>query len=87
MTLSLLFKILIFVLLALILISLGSGLLFLVRDQGRTRRVVSSLTVRIVLSVALFILLIIGYLTGILKPRGIAQDNPEAEETGEPNRQ
>ena len=72
MTAALLFKIVIFILLGLILISLGSGLLFLVRDQGKTRRVISSLTVRIVLSISLFIMLLIGYATGLIKPHGVA---------------
>ena len=72
MTASLLFKIIIFILLILILISLGSGLLFLVRDQGKTQRVISSLTVRIILSISLFLMLIIGYFTGLIKPHGIA---------------
>lgn len=71
MTAGLIFKIIIFILLGLILISLGSGLLFLVRDQGKTRRVISSLTVRIVLSICLFIMLIIGYATGLIKPHGV----------------
>ena len=76
MTVGLLFKILIFILLCLILISLGSSLLFLVRDRGSTRRVISSLTVRVVLSIALFVLLIIGFVTGIIEPHGITPDLP-----------
>lgn len=72
MSAALLFKIIIFFLLAMILVSLGSGLLFLVRDQGKTQRVISSLTVRIVLSISLFIMLIIGYATGLIKPHGVA---------------
>ena len=77
MTASLLFKIMIFILLGLILISLGSGLLFLVRDQGKTKRVISSLTVRIVLSISLFIMLIIGYVTGLIEPHGITPATSE----------
>ena len=77
MTASLLFKIAIFVLLLLILISLGSGLLFLVRDQGKTQRVISSLTLRIILSISLFIMLIIGYATGLIKPHGVTPAAPE----------
>ena len=77
MTATLLFKIIIFILLALILISLGSGLLFLVRDQGKTQRVISSLTLRIILSITLFIMLIVGYVTGLIKPHGITPATPE----------
>ena len=71
MTGPLLFKILIISLLIIILISLGSGLFFLVRDKGSTDRTVKSLTVRIVLSVLLFLLLFVGLATGLIKPHGI----------------
>ena len=69
------FKIAIILLLAIILISLASGLVFLVRDKGKSDRTVKSLTLRIVLSIALFILLFIGFATGLIKPHGI---NPSA---------
>ncbi len=44
-----------------ILMSLGSGLVFLVRDRGKTRRTVMSLSVRVGLSVVLLMLLAIGF--------------------------
>ena len=44
-----------------ILVSLGSGLLFLVRDRGKTQRTVVSLSVRVALSVVLLVLLAIGF--------------------------
>ena len=65
------FKIAIILLLVTILISLASGLIFLVRDKGKSDRTVKSLTLRIVLSIALFILLFIGFATGLIKPHGI----------------
>lgn len=68
---ALLFKILIIVLLILILLSLSSGMFFLVHDKGSTDRTVKSLTVRIVLSVLLFLLLFVGFATGLIKPHGI----------------
>ena len=71
---SLIFKIAILVLFLMILVSLGSGLFFLARDQGKTTRVVSSLSVRIGLSLALFALLIIGYFTGLITPHGLAPE-------------
>jgi Protein of unknown function (DUF2909) len=55
----------------LILLSLGSGMFFLAKDGGKTNRVVTSLTVRVVLSISLFILLFAGYYFGDLKPHGI----------------
>jgi hypothetical protein len=65
------FKLLVVVLLLAILASLASGLLFLIRDKGRTERTVKSLTLRIALSIALFLLLLIGYATGLIQPHGI----------------
>ncbi len=44
-----------------ILISLGAGLVFLVRDRGRTQRMVVSLSVRVALSVLLLALLALGF--------------------------
>ena len=44
-----------------ILVSLASGLLFLVRDRGKTQRTVVSLSVRVALSVVLLVLLAIGF--------------------------
>ena len=58
-----------------IIVSLGSGLFALVSDKGESKRLVNSLTVRISLSVLLFVLLIIAYLTGQIQPHGIL---PEA---------
>lgn len=71
MTLSLLFKIVIGVLLLLILLSLASGMFFLVKDQGQTDRMAKSLTLRIALSITLFVLLFIGFATGLIKPHGV----------------
>jgi len=64
-------KILIIIVLVAIIISLGSGLFFLVKDKSDSKRTVKALTVRIVLSVSLFALLVLGYLTGVIKPHGI----------------
>lgn len=54
-----------------ILAALFSGLFFLVRDQGRSTRTVKALTWRIGLSVALFLLLLVGYYFGLVTPHGI----------------
>jgi FtsH-binding integral membrane protein len=55
----------------LILASLFSGLFFLIRDQGRSKRTVKALTWRVGLSLALFLLLLAGYYYGLIKPHGI----------------
>jgi len=66
-----LFKIFIVIMLLVIIGTLTSGMFFLVRDKGASTRTVKSLTWRIVLSIALFILLFIGFATGLIKPHGI----------------
>jgi hypothetical protein len=65
------FKAVIVILLVLILLSLGAGLFFLIQDKGTTKRTVNSLTLRIILSVALFLLLLMGYMTGAIQPHGL----------------
>ena len=54
---------LILVVMAGILISLGSGLFFLVRDSGKTERTVISLSVRVALSALLLGLLAYGFVS------------------------
>lgn len=61
-------KLLIVLVLAAIVASLGSGLYHLVRDEGRSKRMVNALTVRIALSVLLFILLFVAWRTGLIEP-------------------
>jgi hypothetical protein len=53
----------------LILASLGSALFFLVRDQGKSTRTVKALAVRVALSIALFVLLLVGYKLGLIRGR------------------
>ncbi|ERJ17841.1 Putative membrane protein [Salinisphaera shabanensis E1L3A] len=66
-------KIFIVVFLLAIIAALGSGLVFLVRDSGDTRRTVKALTWRISLSLLLIVLLVVGYLTGIVQPHNLGQ--------------
>jgi hypothetical protein len=58
--------------LLLIVGSLFSGLYYLIRDKGSSERTVRALTVRISLSVLLFLLLLLGYATGVLQPHGLS---------------
>jgi DUF2909 family protein len=74
----LIYKIIVILLLFAVLVSLSSGMFFLVHDKGESDRTVISLTIRITLSIALFLMLLIGYFTGMIQPHGI---NPEAPET------
>jgi len=69
---DLMFKIPVLAVLAFIVFSLGQGMYYLAKDDGETdkTRVVKALTVRIVLSLTLFVLLILGYFFGLLTPHG-----------------
>ncbi len=51
--------------------SLASGLVFLIRDSGNTKRTVKALTIRISISIGLFIFLLIAFKLGLIKPHGI----------------
>ncbi len=64
-------KIIVVLFLFAIIGSLGSGLYYLVKDKGSSDRTVRALTVRISLSVLLFILLMLAYATGVLQPHGV----------------
>ena len=66
-----LFKTLVVFMLLLIFFSLGSGLFYLVRDKSASPRTVKALTVRISLSLVLFVLLMIGFATGLITPHGV----------------
>lgn len=57
-------KILIVVLMLAILVSLFSGLFFLIRDGGKTNRVLNSLALRVALSVALLAVILLSLWQG-----------------------
>lgn len=61
-------KIVIISIMLIILIALGSGLLFLIKDGGKSNRTVKALTFRIGLSVILFLFLLFGFAMGWLSP-------------------
>jgi hypothetical protein len=63
----------IFALLFIVLIlgSLASALYYLIKDKGQSDRTVKMLTVRIGLSLTLFILLMAGYYFGIVPQTGL----------------
>ena len=64
-------RILVIAILVLIVGSLGSALWFLIRDKGNSDRTVKALTVRISLSIALFLLLMAGYYFNIIPRNGL----------------
>ena len=54
-----------------VLISLGSGLFFLVKDKGRSERTVRALTMRVGISIGLLCLLVLLWALGLIQPHGI----------------
>jgi hypothetical protein len=60
------FKLVIVLLLIGVIASLFSGLFFLLRDRGQGERTVKALSLRIGLSLAIFVLLILGYRFGLI---------------------
>ena len=55
--------------LALIVLSLGSALFYLVKDRGQSMRTVKALAVRVGLSLALFLILMASYYFGFITDR------------------
>ncbi len=49
-----------------ILVSLGSGLYFLVRDHSKTDRIIISLSIRVALAILLLVLLALGFMSRFL---------------------
>jgi hypothetical protein len=59
-------RIVVYVLIALILASLASALVFVFRDRSGSKRAVKALALRVALSVALFMFLIAGFHFGFI---------------------
>jgi len=64
-------KIIIIIAMVLILVSLFSGLFFLVRDSGKTKRTVKALSVRIGISIALFLFLLLAVSLHFITPHAL----------------
>ncbi len=54
-----------------IVVSLGSSLFYLVNDKGESKKMVKALTVRVALSVLLFIMLLLAWSQGLIQPHGL----------------
>ena len=61
-------KLVVLLMLAGILVSLGSGLFFLTRDDRGSTRLLTALTIRVALSIALVVLLVLFYFLGWIQP-------------------
>ena len=66
-----LIKIFILVVLACIVLSLFSALALLFRKSGEKSRMVQALTVRVALSISLFLMLLAGVYFGLIPPQGL----------------
>jgi hypothetical protein len=64
-------KILVAIAFILIIASLGSALVFLMKDQGKSNRTVKALALRVGFSIALFILILVANRLGWIQPTGI----------------
>ena len=54
-----------------IVYSLGSALYYMMKDQGGSKRMVKALTMRIGVSIILFLFIIISFWMGWIKPTGV----------------
>ncbi len=59
-------KIVIAVLLVLVVVSLFTGLYFMYKDKGNSKRVVNALTIRVGLSITIIVILISSYFLGLI---------------------
>jgi len=64
-------KIIIIIMLFAIFASLGSALYFLLKNHGDPTRIIKALTVRIIISIVLFILLMLAFFFGLITPHGV----------------
>ena len=59
--------------LVVIIYNLGAGLYYMMTDKGQTDRTLNALKRRIGLSVLLFLLVVLGILTGVIRPHDIGR--------------
>ena len=65
------FKYAVIILLILIIYNLIMGFVYILKDKSSSKRGLTSLKTRIVLSLLLFILLIVGFYTDLIKPNSL----------------
>lgn len=69
-------KLILLLMLLAVLSSLGYAVYYLVHDRGRTERTVRALTWRTLLSIALFVLLMLGAAVGLIGTRSTTPPGP-----------
>jgi Na+-driven multidrug efflux pump len=62
-------RIIVILFIVIIFASLGSALFYMIRDKGTTERTAKALTIRVALSVVLFLLLMLGFHFGLITTR------------------
>lgn len=65
-------KIIVVIGFALIIASLASALVFLMKDKGKSNRTAKALALRVGFSIALFALLLAAHYFGLIQPTGIS---------------
>lgn len=64
-------KAIIIIVMLIIVGALASGIVFLAKDEGKSKRTVKALTWRIVLSISLFLFLFIAFAFGLIEPHSL----------------
>jgi hypothetical protein len=64
-------KIVVAIAFLLIFISLGSALVYMMKDKSKTSRTVKALAFRVGFSICLFLLIMIAHYFGLIQPTGI----------------
>ncbi|MBX9899271.1 MAG: twin transmembrane helix small protein [Burkholderiaceae bacterium] len=64
-------KIIVAIAFLLIFLSLGSALVYLMRDKGKSNRTVKALAFRVGFSISLFLLILVAHHFGLIQPTGI----------------
>ena len=64
-------KILVAIAFFLIIFSMGSALVYLMKDKGRSNRTVKALAYRVGFSISLFLLILLANYFGLIEPTGI----------------
>lgn len=67
------FKAVVILLLIGVVASMGSSLFFLTKDKSNSKKTVNALTVRVALSVSLFVLLLVAWQLGWIEPHGVGR--------------
>jgi succinate dehydrogenase/fumarate reductase cytochrome b subunit len=76
-------KVLIVLVLLFIVFNLGAGMVYMLTDKGKSDRTLKALTMRIGISIMLFILLLIGMATGLVDYHRSPLGPPASQTSGE----